>query len=102
MVVATNSTHTKVVHTNIVYVVVATNSTHVPHEVLAEAPSQKNCLFLPPIRGSHPGTLLPSRLLHAVASCALLAQLVLLYTPMKEAQKFVCLYTTFFCDPTTQ
>ena len=31
MVIATNSTHTKVVHTN---VVVATNSTHVNHEVL--------------------------------------------------------------------
>ena len=38
--VATNSTHTKVVHTKIVYVGVATNSTRVPHEVLAEAASE--------------------------------------------------------------
>ena len=47
MVVATNSTHTKVVHTNIVYVVgvVATNSTHVPHEVLAEGQAKKIVCF---------------------------------------------------------
>ena len=55
MVVTRNSTHTKVVHTLIVYVIVATNSTHntlivyvvvstnstrVPHEVLAKAASK--------------------------------------------------------------
>ena len=48
----------------------ATNSTCVPHEVLAKAASegyyersQKKlvvCLFVPPMRGSRPGTLLSS------------------------------------------
>ena len=65
--------------------VVTTNSTCVTHEVLAQVVSE-----WPKVEGSHPGTPLPSRLLHAVASCTLLAQLVLLY--MKGAQKFKNLF----------
>ena len=40
------------------------------------------------VRGSRPGTLLPSGLLHAVASCAKLAQL--LVSIKGTGKKFVC------------
>ena len=68
------------------YTVVATNSTHVTHEVLAGAVSE-----------GLPGTLLPSGLLHTVASCDLLAQLVLLY--MKGAQKLKKIVYDLFLQP---
>ena len=44
-----------------------------------------------------PQTVQVSPVLHTVASCTLLAQLVILY--MKGAEKFkICLYMTSFCD----